>query len=282
MKRRGSAGRVAKGGKRASGLLAFCIVLVLACAQDKTQSQDETAADAPPALQGPQIVQDMVVAHGGIVAWRSAPTVSFEDEFNVPGQPAQVSRVVVEQARRRAYIDMTDGAKLAWDGEKAWSMGWQSPLPPRFLALLNYYFVNLPWLTQDPGVKLGEPGIGSLANDSTEYVTVMMTFEPGTGDTPDDYYRLYIDPATKRLKACAYVVTYQSILPGGLASSPEHVLVYDETASVGGLLVPIRYTIYSNDAVYASCVLRDWAFDKPFDVSRMTVPEEAVLDTSTP
>ena len=266
-----------------ASLLAVCTALGLACAKkDETQSKANAPTPTPPAMRGPQIVQEMVAAHGGMEAWRSAPTVSFEDEFTVPGQPTQASRVVVEQSRRRAYLDMAGGARLCWDGTKAWSTGWQSPLPPRFLALLNYYFLDLAWLTQDPGVKFGEPSTGKLAHDSTEYMTVMMTFEPGTGDTPDDYYRLYIDPTTKRLKGCAYVVTYQALLPPGAKSSPEHILVYDEMAQVGGLLVPVRYTIYENDTVYAACTVHNWAFDKPFEVGRMTMPADAVVDTSTP
>ena len=274
--------RVPNAEMAAGVLMSLCTTLALACAKDEGRSKEGAAASAPPPLRGPQVVQDMVAAHGGMEAWRSAPTVSFEDDFGVPGQPAQVSRVVVETSRRRVYIDMPGGASLAWDGTKSWSMGWQSPLPPRFLALLNFYFLNLPWLSQDPGVKLGEPGTGSLPNDATEYVTVMMTFAPGTGDTPDDYYRLYIDPATKRLKACGYVVTYQALLPPGVPSTPEHTLVYDEMVEVGGLLVPARYTIYENTAVYATCSVRNWAFDKPFDESRMTMPAGAVLDNSVP
>lgn len=266
----------------ACAVLASCTALTLACVKDGDHSPPEAAAPAPPAVRGPQIVQEMIAAHGGMQAWQSAATVSFEDEFVIPHLLSQVSRVVVEQSRRRSYIDTSEGASLCWDGTRAWSRGWHSPVPPRFLALLNFYFLDMPWLTQDPGVKLGVPGVGSLANDATEYVTVLMTFEPGTGDTPHDYYRLYIDPSTKRLKAFGYVVTYKSVLPPGVASSPEHILVYDEMASVGSLLVPTRYTIYEGSAVYATCTVRNWAFDKPFDASRMTMPAEAVLDTSTP
>jgi len=262
------------------GILFLCIMFATGCAKKETAApKSETAA----LLQGPQIVQDMVAAHGGIRAWRSAPTVAFEDQFDIPGQPPQVSRVVVEQARRRAYIDLPEASSsMSWDGEKAWSTNWQSPLPPRFLALLNYYFVDLPWLTQDPGVKLGEPSTGKLVGDPTEYTTVMMTFMPGTGDTPDDYYRLYIDPTSKQLKGCAYVVTYKALLPEGVTSTPEHIVVYDEMATVSGLLVPTRYTIYEGDAVYAKCTIRNWAFDRPFDEARMAMPQGATLDTSTP
>src|SRR5262249_30226253 len=141
------------GGLRAAGLLALSATLALACARHEN-------ASGPMPMRGPQVVRDMVAAHGGMKPWRTAPTVSFEDEFQRAGQPAQASRVVVEQSRRRVYIDMADGARLCWDGTKAWSTNWRSPVPPRFLALLNYYFLDLPWLTQDPGVKLGEPGTG--------------------------------------------------------------------------------------------------------------------------
>ena len=77
-------------------------------------------------------------------------------------------------------------------------------------------------------------------------------------------------------------MTYQTLLPPGVTSSPEHILVYDEMAEMGGLLVPVRYTIYADNAVYATCSVRNWAFDKPFDVGRMTMPAGAVVDASTP
>ena len=150
------------------------------------------------------------------------------------------------------------------------------------MALLNYYFVNLPWLTQDPGVSLGDPEEGILEGDDTKYQTVLMTFGKGVGDTPDDYYKLYIHPTTHQLKACEYVVTYKSLLPEGVAHSPVHRLVYDEWSQVEGLSVPTRYTIYEQDKIYASCTIRNWSFSKPFDTTRMSMPNDAVLDESKP
>jgi hypothetical protein len=88
-------------------------------------------------------------------------------------------------------------------------MNWTQPYPPRFLALLNFYFLNLPWVTMDPGVKLAVADNDTLWDKSAEYSIVNMTFMPGTGDTPRDTYRLYIDSGSKRLKACAYTVTYR-------------------------------------------------------------------------
>jgi hypothetical protein len=271
----GRARSVVVGGLIAAAITAGCA---------KKEPGTETGAGEAPERAAPPIVFEMIAAHGGMDTWRAAPTVSFEDEFATPGSPASVSRVTVEQRSRRAYMDFpATNATAAWDGDSCWSKNWSSPFPPRFLVLLNYYFLNLPWLTTDPGVKLGEPGTGRLRNDSTDYATVLMTFEPGTGDTPDDYYRLYIDPATKRLKACRYVATYQAILPKGASSSPENTLVFEAYDTVSGLVVPVKYAIYGPDhKTLGTCAIRNWSFDRPFDESRLRRVQGAVTDSSTP
>lgn len=232
-----------------------------------------------------EIIAAMISAHGGMEKWRSAPTVSFEDHFLPAGaQKPTVSEVTVEQGPRRAYLDFPEpNARIAWDGKQVWSENWQAPFPPRFLALLNYYFLNLPWLAMDPGVILGEPGKAKLWDDPTEYITVKMTFDAGVGDTPDDYYVLYIDPKSHRLKACEYIVTYAAILPPGVKATSPHILVYEEFATVDGLMVPTRYSIYEkNHSLYATCEIRNWSFKKPFDATRMTMPPGAVIDASSP
>lgn len=235
-------------------------------------------------VAGEEVIDSMIAAHGGLEAWRTKPTVSFTDWFGRPGSEATPSRVSVEQSRRRAYIDFPGTEmRLAWDGDQAWSENWQAPYPPRFLALLNYYFLNLPWMARDPGVVLAEPGTAMLWDDPKEYLTVRMTFDAGVGDTPDDYYVLYVDSESHRLKATEYAVTYQALLPEGVEAGNPHILVYDEWIEVDGLLVPARYTIYELDQkVFGTCKIEDWSFTEPFDEARMTMPEGAVVDESTP
>ena len=256
---------------------ALALALVASSAPRATR-----AADGP--AEALALVDAMIEAHGGMERWAGAPTVSFSDEFR-PGEATTgvPMRVTVEQGPRRAFLDVvgTD-MRMAWDGEKAWSESWAVPMPPRFIALLDYYFLNLPWLARDPGVILSEVGEGRIPEDPTAYRTVKMTFEPGTGDTPDDYYLLYIDPETHRLKATEYVVTYRAVLGEGEESTPPHLLVYDEWTEVEGLTVPTHYTIYEGAAVYATNQIRDWSFTQPFDLSRMAMPEGAVVDTSQP
>jgi len=224
------------------------------------------------------IVQEMIRAHGGMEAWKSAPTVKFTDRW---GEEAPASTIVVEQGRRRSTLEVqgTD-TRLAWDGEKVWSVNWERGTPPRFVAQLNYYFLNLPWLTQDPGVRLKYEGEHPVRGSEKAYHHVRMTFEPGTGDTPDDYYVLWIDPDSKRLHGCEYIVTYKPLLPEGTDATTPHDLIFEEFAEVDGLVVPTRFTIYEGDAVYASCTIGDWSFDQPFDESALVMPEGAVIDRS--
>lgn len=237
-----------------------------------------------PSLAEPadEIVDKMIAAHGGMEAWAAAPSVAFTEVWTVPGAPAfDPSNIIVEQGTRRAHHDTpaTD-TRLGWDGSECWSLNWKSPMPPRFMATLTYYFVSLPWVMKDPGVVLHAPETMKLWNDDTEYISIRVTYDPGTGDTSDDYYVLIIDPKTYRLQGCTYVVTYAALLPEGVTSSPEHVLVFDEFETVDGLGVPTAFTIYEEEKVYAACKLTDWSFRTAFDPQLLEMPEGAVVDRS--
>lgn len=267
--------------------LALTATLAIAGACSKKQSEEaKTSEQAVPVdPEAPSIVIAMIEAHGGMAPWRTTRTVSFESEFAGPEDSTSiVTRVMVDQERRRAYIDFPKtGESMAWDGKRAWSTNWAQPYPPRFIALLDYYFLDLPWLTMDPGVKMKVAGRDSLWEDPTQYHVVNMSFMPGTGDTPGDTYRLYIDPESKRLKACKYRMTYRSMIPDSMGTMPEHIVVYEDFATVDGRVVPTRYTLYRLDhSPIGTTVVRDWSFERPFDEARMTMPEGAVVDESTP
>ncbi len=233
---------------------------------------------------GRETVARMIEAHGGLEKWRAAPTVSFTDTYIPAGElSGETSRVTVEQQSRRAYLDFPgSNATIVWDGEKAWGQNWKAPVPPRFLALLSYYFLNLPWLAADPGVNLSAPAKGKLDGDPTEYLTVKMTFGPGVGDTPDDYYLLFIDPKTYRLRGSQFTITYAAVLPPDVKEIKE-TIVFDEFTSVDGLLLPGTGTVYKEDGTRSGTFR--WSavsLRQPFDAARMQMPAGAVIDTSSP
>lgn len=246
---------------------------------DDAQAHGDHGGDAA------SILQAVIKAHGGMEAWASAPAVSFVERWEPPTAPGSTgAKVVVEQGSRRAYVEYFGlEATMAWDGERAWSHNWTEPHPPRFLIGLTYYFLNLPWLMMDPGVVLAIPERKTLWDDPKEYIAIKVTFEAEVGDTPKDYYILYIEPETHRLMGCEYIVTYKALLPEGVESTPPNILLYDSFETVEGLLVPTGFTIYKADhSVYASCKISDWSFEEAFDASRLVMPEGGKVDTSTP
>src|SRR5262245_45282910 len=90
----------------ASATIAIAITVGCAKKEPAPETAKSGTEDAAPAPAAPQIVLEMIAAHGGMNAWRAAPAVHFEDEFGSPGGPAIVSRVTVQQGPRRAYIEI--------------------------------------------------------------------------------------------------------------------------------------------------------------------------------
>ncbi len=237
----------------------------------------------------------MIEAHGGLERWRSAPTVSFDITSEPDGKDF---RVMVEQGARRAYHDYRRSAAhpakeawISWDGKQAWSENYLDPTStriargsPRIVALLNYYFFNLPWVAADPGVILSAPGTGRFWEDPTEYITVKMTFEPDVGDSPNDIFVLYIDPTSYRLRATEYNFTYSGV------RGPPRIAIYEEFTTVDGLTVPTVISIYGTGEVHHSedrelhsrREARNWSFHELFDESRMVMPPNAEVDTNLP
>ena len=241
--------------------------------------------------QAVQIVQRMMAAHGGFHRWSSRETCSFVHSMTAPGYEDDpwVSREVIEQSTRRTYQDWPrDDARVAFDGKRVWSLNWQRGNPPKFMVNMAYYFLNLPWITQDAGVYLEASGTGRFPNAEKDYLTVRMTFGEEIGDTPDDYYVLFVDPDTFTLKAAEYVVTFAPMLDLFGAPADTKFLgpfwkVYTEWTEVDGLTVPTRYDTYMADGnVMGIHEVEEWSFRAKFDESRMRMPADAVVDDSDP
>ncbi len=240
------------------------------------------------------IVVRMVEAHGGLARWRQAPTIRYDNVFFNPAEadamPWWVARETIDQRTRRAYHDWTlDGAQLAYDGQRVWTVGWRQGNHPAFMALFFYYFLNLPWITQDANVVLGPPGRARLPNLDQEFDTVRVTFRPPhlAGRTGQDRFLLYIDPATHMLRAYEYVIGYGAMLdlmrvpPEALASGP--VLRWiDDYTSVEGLQFPARMhtTNVAGTRTYGYHALINYSLSDPFDETRMRMPQGAVVDSS--
>ena len=265
-------------------------VVALLSAPVTTQAGHDCKAGDGHSCVAEETAVKLIEAHGGWERWQAAPTVSFKHTMVAPYEPDDpwVSVEVTDNRTRCEYQEWPlDGAKIVYDGKQVWSTDWKRANPPKFMVNLTYYFLNLPWLTQDDGVKLEAPGQGKLPNDGKNYDTLRMTFAGGVGETPDDYYVIYIDPDTGMMRGVEYVVTYGALLdlmglPADMTSFGPLYKVFEEYTDVGGLKVPAAYRTFSADGnVYGEHKVEDFSFSRSFEDKWLEKPEGAVVDNSS-
>lgn len=243
-------------------LVAFLSVVLLASgcddglARPSEREVDARVAEATARLSATDAgrrVLSAIDAHGGLAAWYGAGPLSFRyayvrlDSLGEPtDQPALDSRQRVDPWAARAVHTMTADSTLrfGWTGSEAWAMPSPEALPTnaRFWSLTPYYFVGMPFVLADPGVnvEVAEPLV--LA-DSTVLDQVYVTFDPGTGDAPDDYYYLLLDPETDEVRGVRYVVSYGAFNPDG-GHTPETIMFYDGAQTVEGITLQESFRSY--------------------------------------
>lgn len=236
------------------------------------------------------LISEMTNAHGGLDRWKQAASVQFNTNLvAVTGMfPEYNEEVCIDPVSRAAYLKFPGSTgRIAFDGNEAWSAGERRGLaaaPPRFTAWRNFYLLNIPFVIHDEGVYLSELSEASLPGNNKAYQTVKMTFGEDTGDTPKDYYLLYIDPSTHRLAALEYNMTFASMLPQGMESLPTSLLTFEEYARVDNFQMPVHYKVFfkeGNQFIIEGKV-SDWNFSSPFDMTMMEKPANAQIDQSQP
>ena len=108
--------------------------------------------------------------------------------------------------------------------------------------------------------------------------TAKLTFDPGTGDTPEDWYIVYADPGSHRLGAMAYILTYGSTRAA--AEEEPHGIVYEDFRKTDGVVIARRWSFrtWSEESgfgdVFGTAILGDLRFVTP-DEDAFERPERA-------
>lgn len=190
-----------------------------------------------------KLVWAALEAHGGLERWLAFGTVEFEFDYRPVGSPERRMHTFQEidlWSARGVHQELDGGAgaeaRLGWNGEQAWIVPAADAFPSsaRFWTLTPYYFVGMPFVVADPGARYESLGTSSLDGRTQDVVKV--SYEAGTGDSPDDYYILHLDTETHRVHALRYVVAYPAFFPEG-GHTPEKVMRY-ALADVQGLWMP--------------------------------------------
>ena len=243
------------------------------------------------------IIEAMVKAHGGLERWQQAPAISFEtvmhNNYHGKNELAWwVARETIDQRTRQVHQEwFLDDAEIAFDGEQVWASHWQKANPPTAMLYFFYYFVNLPWLTQDDGVRLSEvseftwPGLGGKT-----YHEIKMTFaeQPVIGKSPLDYFVLYIDPDTHLLAGYQYAVGNRAFLDA-LGQPKERQLfgplwrLITKNQTVDGLVFPAAFRTMpeANERIVGNHLILNVDVNTPMDPSLLKAPASAVIQPET-
>lgn len=239
-----------------------------------------------------RIVESMVDAHGGIDRWRAAPSIRFDNVFhnNYHGKNEfawWVAHEVIDQKTRRAWQDWPmDDARIGFDGEEVWSTNWNRGNPSAFMVHFFYYFVNLPWITQDDGVQLSAATRFRWPETDFDLYEIRMSFAeaPSVGKSSQDMFVLYVHPETYRLFGYQYGSGYDPLV--NLMNMPEgqevfgpmwrQITRYEE---VGGLLFPTAFRTMpeAGERIVGNHVILNVDVSTPFEVEKSEKPTDSVV-----
>ena len=236
------------------------------------------------------LIWQAIEAHGGLARWLQAGTLTFGFDYRPIGAPERRmhTRQHVDLWRARAVHEELEGgagdlARFGWDGERSWITPDAAafPSPARFWSLTPYYFVGMPFVVADPGAQYERLPGAEL--DGQPYDLVKITYDPGTGDSPDDYYVLYLHPESHELAALRYVVAYPGFFPEG-GHTPEKIMRYTDLHEVDGLRFAGTLDTYAWDGEAATpgakvteITVDDIVMAEPIPADRFAPPAGAVV-----
>lgn len=180
-------------------------------------------------------------AHG-VARWSAKRAVEMDFEMQF-GPQRWSGKLLYEVGSGRGRAEAAGGTVTGFDGRDAWVA--PADAPPqnaRFMVPTWWYFLAVPFKLADPGTHLVPEAERQLAGAT--YATARLTFAPGTGDSPDDWYILYAEPDSGRLKAMAYIVTYGGVSPEKAEQEP-HAIVYDRFETVDGVTLSTSWSFYN-------------------------------------
>lgn len=197
-----------------------------------------------PAAEPPQAAASFaapIEAAQGRDAWYAAKALQARLSLSFGGRPALAGRILFRTGLGASRLDLEDGTVAVFDGRSAWVSPATSAFKQARFHLLTWpYFLALPMKLRDPGTHLQALGERRLRGRS--YAAARLTFDAGTGDTPEDWYVLYRDASSGRLAAAAYVVTYGK--DAAAAAKEPHAITYDDHVVIDGVQIATTWTFW--------------------------------------
>lgn len=217
-----------------SFLYLLCFLMLYGCKQNKTSSRK---------IRPPKVLsfsENIEEAHNK-PAFRDHEIVSFHIDLKFGGKTRLDADISMTTNSEKVRLAKANGATLVYDGKNLYlSPAKVNEKEARFDIFTWQYFFSMPFKLTDPGTIWEERSDQKL--DGKTYQAARLTFTANTGDSPDDWYLIYKDPNTNRLKAAAYIVTFNS-KPEEAEKNP-HIIVYSDYKMVEGVAFASKWKFY--------------------------------------
>lgn len=193
----------------------------------------------------PEAFEKSLAAHGGLEQFKQFRSLEYRLEnwpFSQKGPLTDLQRI---DLKNRKVLIEGKNYRLGYNGDEVWV---ENPkalgTPAEFYYATPYYFSLAPFVFADPGTLFEDLGIVRVGD--RQYHSIKVTYESGTGDTPEDYYKLYLDPESFTVRMMTYIVSFPAFRQGKAVSELEpHVIVYKDFQEVGGLKMPHEFEFYN-------------------------------------
>ena len=217
-------------------LLLLVTVLFISCKQDtkKNNSSEETIEVITKMY--PENISKIFDAHGSFYTWNTMQSL----EFTMP-KPDGDEITTTNLKSRKSLIKMPNHT-IGFDGNELWLLKKDTISyngNPRFYYNLMFYFYAMPFVLADDGIVYKD--VEPLTFDGKDYPGILISYDAGVGESPDDEYILYYNPETYKMEWLAYTVTYFSKEKG----KEFHFIKYSDWQTVDGLELPKTLTWYN-------------------------------------
>ena len=187
------------------------------------------------------VIWNAMEAHGGLEKWHTNGALAMRFNYQpLDGSTQRDSYQVVDTWGNRSVhtSTMDSTATYGWTGSASWVKSKKPDFfkyDTKFWALTPLYLMGFPFVLDGDGVNLELLPPSNYQGKPNDVVKV--TFAPGTGDAPDDYYILHFDAETHKLIGTRYIVSYPEYFKDG-GHSPEKFMEVGPLTNVEGILLP--------------------------------------------
>lgn len=200
----------------------------------------------PPGENGPDnrppLVQATETAHRK-TEFLSHENVSFDLELNWQGRAPLRASILQRTDGTRIRMRKQNGSDILFDGNACWlAPAAQQDPEARFDLFAWHYFFCLPWKLSDPGVRW-QP-LPDRVFENLPCSSGRLTFAPGTGDAPDDWFLVFSDKKEGLLRGAVYVVTFGGKKIEAAEKEPRSIL-YGDFRQVDGIPIAHAWKFYS-------------------------------------